>query len=119
MKPKSKPMFVVSMYRPPNSSIVLFEKIETLFQNLDNEREELILVGNLNCDFIKTAANNQTKRLIDLINVFQLTQLIKEPTRITDSGGNLGGAAAPPPPPPPPPLMEKFRIFGNFDLKEG
>jgi cellulose biosynthesis protein BcsQ len=81
IKPKSKPMFVVSVYRPPNSSIELFEKIETLFQNLDNERKELILVGDLNCDFIKNAANNQTKRLIDLINVFQLTQLIKEPTR--------------------------------------
>ena len=65
-------MFVVSVYRPPNSSIELFEKIETLFQNLDNERKELILVGDLNCDFIKNAANNQTKRLIDLINVCQL-----------------------------------------------
>ena len=62
------------------------EKIETLFQNLDNERKELILiVGDLNCDFIKNAANSQTKQLIDLINVFQLTQLIKEPTRITDT----------------------------------
>jgi hypothetical protein len=89
IKPKSKPMFVVSVYRPPNSSIELFEKIETLFQNLDNERKELILVGDLNCDFIKNAANNQTKRLIDLINVFQLTQLIKEPTRITDTTATL------------------------------
>ena len=77
------------MYSPPNSSIELFEKIETLFQNLDNERKELILVGDLNCDFIKNAANNQTKRLIDLINVFQLTQLIKEPTRITDTTATL------------------------------
>jgi hypothetical protein len=38
-------MFVVSVHRSPNSSIELFEKIETLFQNLDNERKELILVG--------------------------------------------------------------------------
>ena len=83
--------FVVSVYRPPNSSIELFEKIETLFQNLDNERKELptCTVGDLNCDFIKNAANNQTKRLIDLINVFQLTQLIKEPTRITDTTATL------------------------------
>ena len=67
------------------------EKIETLFrQNLDNERKELILiVGDLNCDFIKNAANSQTKQLIDLINVFQLTQLIKEPTRITDTTATL------------------------------
>ena len=82
-------MFVVSVYRPPNSSIELFEKIEKLFQNLDNERKELILVGDLNCDFINNAANNQTKQLIDLINAFQLTQLIKEPTRITDTTATL------------------------------
>jgi hypothetical protein len=69
----------------------LTEKIETLFrQNLDNERKELILiVGDLNCDFIKNAANSQTKQLIDLINVFQLTQLIKEPTRIIDTTATL------------------------------
>ena len=69
-------MFIVSVHRPPNTSIELFEKIEILFQNLDNDRKEVIIVGDLNCDLI--SVSNYTKRLSDLINVFQMTQLIKE-----------------------------------------
>ena len=74
------------MYRPSNTSIELFEKIE-IFQNLDNDGKEVIIVGDLNCDLI--SVSNYTKRLNDLINVFQMTQLIKEPTRITNTSATL------------------------------
>ena len=66
------------MYRPPNTSTELFEKIEILFQNVENDRKEVIIVGDLNCDLI--SVSNYTKRVNDLLNVFQMTQLIKEPT---------------------------------------
>ena len=75
------------MYRPPNTSIELFEKIEILFQNLDKDRKEVMIVGDLNCDLI--SVSNYTKRLNDLINVFQMTQLIKKTTRITNTSATL------------------------------
>ena len=50
IKPKFKPILIVSVYRPPNTSIELFEKIQILFQNLDNDGKEVIIVGDLNCD---------------------------------------------------------------------
>ena len=71
IKLKFTPILIVSVYRPPNTSIELFEKIEIVFQNLDNDRKEVIIVGDLNCDLI--SVSNYTKRLNDLINVFQMT----------------------------------------------
>ena len=87
IKPKFKPILIVSVYRPPNTSIELFEKNEILFQNVENDRKEVIIVGDLNCDLI--SVSNYTKRLNDLLNVFQMTQLIKEPTRITNTSATL------------------------------
>ena len=63
------------------------KKIEILFQNMENDRKEVIIVGDLNCDLI--SVSNYTKRLNDLLNVFQMTQLIKEPTRITNTSATL------------------------------
>ena len=44
IKPKFKPILIVSVYRAPNTSIELFEKIEILFQNVENDRKEVIIV---------------------------------------------------------------------------
>ena len=54
---------------------------------MENDRKEVIIVGDLNCDLI--SVSNYTKRLNDLLNVFQMTQLIKEPTRITNTSATL------------------------------
>lgn len=54
---------------------------------MDNDRKEVIIVGDLNCDLI--SVSNYTKRLNDLITVFQMTQLIKEPTCITNTSATL------------------------------
>ena len=102
IKPKFKPILVVSVYTPPNTSIELFEKIEILFKNVENDRKEVIIVGDLNCDLIDLiSVSNYTKRLNDLLNVFQMTQLIKEPTRITNTSATLIDVA----------IVSKLRIF--------
>ena len=89
IKPKSKPVLIASTYRPPNSQIEFLDKIEVLFQNLDNEHKELIIVGDLNCDFLSNNLSNHTKRFNDIVNIFQLTQLIDQPTRITEKTASL------------------------------
>ena len=56
-----------------------------LFQNLDNEQKGLIIVG----DLLQRNLSNHTKRFSDTVNLFQLTQLIDHPTRITDKTTSL------------------------------
>ena len=89
IKPKSKPVLIASAYWPPNSQIEFLDKIEVLFQNLDNDNKELIIVGDLNCDFLSNNLSNHTKRFNDIVNIFQLTQLINQPTRITEKTASL------------------------------
>ena len=88
-RPKSKPILITSVYRPPNSRIELLNDIETLFQNLDSEHKEQIIVGDFNCDLLRDNLNNHTKRFNEIANLFQLTQMIDHPTRITDSTSSL------------------------------
>ena len=88
-RPKSKPILITSVYRPPNSQMELFNEIESLFQNLDNEHKEQIIVGDFNCDLLQDNLKNHTKRLNDIVNLFQLEQIINLPTRITDSTSSL------------------------------
>ena len=87
--PKCKPILILSIYRPPNSKIEFFDRLKVLFQNLDNEQKELIIVGDLNCDLLQRNFSNDTKRFNYIVNLFQLTQLIDHPTQITERTASL------------------------------
>ena len=80
---KSKPILIASVYRPPNTSTEIFEKIEILMQNLDQENKEVIILGDFNCDLLSSTISNHTRKFLDLIEVFQFDQAITQPTRIT------------------------------------
>jgi hypothetical protein len=43
----------------------------------------------INCDFLSNNLSNHTKRFNDRVNIFQLTQLIDQPTRITEKTASL------------------------------
>ena len=45
----------------------------------------MILVGDLNCDLLPDVKLHHTNQLLDITNLFQLTQIISEPTRVTAS----------------------------------
>ena len=49
------------------------------------ENEELILTGNLNCDLEKSTTDQQTYKLLTLSSLYPLTEIIREPTRITET----------------------------------
>jgi exonuclease III len=53
-KPKIKPMLLSTWYRPPDSSIELFDKFENFLQKADDENKELIITGDLNCNILAT-----------------------------------------------------------------
>ena len=50
---------------------------------MDNEEKEFVILGDLNCDLSSRPLNQQSENLLQMINLYQLYQLIKEPTRIT------------------------------------
>ena len=88
-KPKSKPLLVATWYRPPNSKTELFQHFEKFLELIDDEKKELVITGDLNCDFLQSNENQQTKKLIGIMNTFQLQQHITTPTRITAQSQTL------------------------------
>ncbi|CAB3978613.1 RNA-directed DNA polymerase from transposon BS [Paramuricea clavata] len=44
-KNRSKPFFVITWYRPPNSLVEIFDKFEILIRNLEAEDKEYQIVG--------------------------------------------------------------------------
>ena len=89
MQVKSKPILIASVYKPPNTSTEIFEKIEILMQNLDQENKEVITIGDFNCDLVSSTISNHTRKLLALIEVFQFDQIITQPTRITQNSETL------------------------------
>lgn len=87
-KPNSRPFVVATIYRPPNSSPEYFDKLEKLIENIDSEDKEFYVLGDLNCNWLQPT-NSNTRRLSSFCDLYQLNQLIKQPTRITDTCSSL------------------------------
>ena len=91
--PRSKPYLVVSWYRPPSDPVGTFSKMENVLSYLDKEGKEIILLGDTNCDLTITApdqpAENNSKHICSLYELFSLNQLIEEPTRVTLTSSSI------------------------------
>ena len=59
-KPKSKPVLISTWYRPPSAKIELFQKFENFLKLIDNEDKDIIIIGDLNCNFIEHTQNQAT-----------------------------------------------------------
>ena len=88
-RPRSKPFLVSTWYRPPQSSPDLFSTFERIFDNIDAENLELCLMGVLNCNLLSEVVNNNSSHLLNIIDIYGLTQLITESTRVTQYSSNL------------------------------
>lgn len=84
-KPNSKPFLIVTWYRPPDSTVDKFNIFETLIGKLDSENVEYHLLGDLNCNIGVPVPDHPTKVLTGITELFNLHQLVDEPTRITQS----------------------------------
>ena len=75
IKPHSKPFLVTTVYRPPSALSELFDHFEKLIKALDNENKELYILGDLNCNMLKTNndSNIPTKKIKSLYELYQLT----------------------------------------------
>ena len=76
-------------YRPPDSSVSVYQHLETLIGQLDLSNLEFFLLGDMNADMTPTKCDNNTRHLNNIVDIYGLHQLISEPTRITDKSSTL------------------------------
>ncbi|CAB3997753.1 Hypothetical predicted protein [Paramuricea clavata] len=89
-KPNAKPILISTWYRPPNSNSEILDSFEIFLQNIDKENKEIIITGDFNIDLMPSETDNsKAKRLKELLNTYQLSQVIKKPTRTTESTKTL------------------------------
>ena len=89
-KPHSRPFLVITWYRPPSSSFHIFNAFEKLIDKIDAEDKELYLLGDLNCDILYEQTNNHISSILtNIFDIYGLSQLISEPTRITPNTRTL------------------------------
>ncbi|MEW8545919.1 MAG: endonuclease/exonuclease/phosphatase family protein, partial [Candidatus Thiodiazotropha sp.] len=83
--PNAKPFLVCSVYRPPNAPsdwIDLFEEELSIAQTTGFE---LILMGDFNINFISCT----NRKWLHLMELFDLSQLVSDPTRITQASSSI------------------------------
>ena len=56
---------------------------------MDAENLELYLLGDLNCDLLPESVNINSSHLLNIMDIYSLTQLITEPTRVTQYSRTL------------------------------
>ena len=88
-KPNSRNFIVASVYRPPDASSAFFDAFEKMIGLIDDENKELHILGDLNCDMLKSVSDQPTKTLKTIYEAYQLSQLITEGTRITNRSCTL------------------------------
>lgn len=83
--PNAKPVLVCTVYRPPNVSHEWIDLFEVELSIAQTSGLEFIIMGDFNID-LKACSNN---KWLNLINLFDLSQLVTQPTRITETSETL------------------------------
>ena len=76
-------------YRPPQLSPDLFSVFERIIDKIDAENLELYLMGDLNCNLLSKVVSNNSSYVLNIIDIYDLTQLILEITRVTQDFSTL------------------------------
>lgn len=88
--PNKSKVFISSLCRPPNVAVKDFNpKVESLLDYACSEEKEAIILGDLNCDLSAKKLSSETKELSKLFNIYQFSQIIKDPTRIAERSSTL------------------------------
>ena len=77
-----KSISMVTWYRP-EGPVEIFDYVETLISRIDFENKECIIIGDTNCNLLSEFPDNSTKHLTKLLQTYNFTQIIDEPTRTT------------------------------------
>ena len=88
IRPHSRPFIVSTWYKPPNSPQDIFQQFESLIDKVDSEQKDFYLLGDLNCN-MQDGSNHNSSTLTNILDIYGLSQLISEPTRITPTSSTL------------------------------
>ena len=89
-KPRSSAFLVGTWYRPPNSPLERFNEFEIVIDKIDAENKELFILGDVNCNLLPEAfARGFCSYLTSIFDIYGLSQLITEPTRVTPTSKTL------------------------------
>ena len=80
-----EPFIISACYRPPSADDAFFESLEKLIASVDSEEKELVMIGDFNCNQLSENPDRGTTQLNQICEVYQMQQLIKYPTRITET----------------------------------
>mgnify|MGYP005985976725 FL=1 len=75
------------LYRPPSKPTNCIDNLEITLANLTAEMDEIILMGDLNIDFL--VPSSPLQNLNNVLDTFNLKQVINTPTRITKHSATL------------------------------
>ena len=67
----------------------LFSTFERIIDKIDAGNLELYLMGDLNCNLLSEVVSNNSSHLLNIIDIYGVTQLITEPTRVTQYSSTL------------------------------
>ncbi|CAC5371646.1 unnamed protein product [Mytilus coruscus] len=81
-----KPILLGNIYRPPNSNAKWITKFESMLTNVDIEDKEKIILGDFNIDL---ASRKIPAKWSHLKNIFNLSQIVSVPTRVTQTSSTL------------------------------
>lgn len=84
IKQLNSPTFKTGVvYRPPDSVVKWYSDFESSIENLTTQNENIIIMGDFNIDHLKE------DRMKLLMRTYNLTQIINEPTRVTQDTRTL------------------------------
>ena len=63
-----KPILITTIYRPPDSLVDLFDKVDDLLRKIEFENRESIIAGDMNCNLLKE--ENHTKHIKNAYGTF-------------------------------------------------
>ena len=88
--PNLNPFIVIAWYRPPSKSNSCFVNLDENLSFLDGEGKEIIILGDTNCDIChRDTTPSHVVQLRELYDLFDMKQIIKEPTRVTLDSSTL------------------------------
>ena len=82
-KPRSSAFLVGTWYRPPNSPPERFNEFENVIDKIDAENKEVYILGDVNCNLLSQTSAHNSSYLTNIFDIYGLSQLITEPTRVT------------------------------------
>ena len=83
--PNAKPFLICTVYRPPSSNSEWIDQFEEELSIAQATGLEVILMGDFNID----DTVNSNKKWQHLIDLFDLFQMIREPTRVTETTSTI------------------------------